>query len=90
MRPLPIPDRSRDRARSAEGAAAEVHTRMPVILQREAEADWMDRGKVDSARALEVANDAAVTAVDFYAVSTRPNNSKNAGADLIEPFPNPA
>ncbi|MEO8340580.1 MAG: SOS response-associated peptidase family protein [Nitrospirota bacterium] len=75
--------------RAAEGAAADVHTRMPLILPKDAEAAWLDRGQVAGAKALEAANDAAVTAVELHAVSTRVNNSRNAGADLIEPFSNP-
>ena len=37
-----------------------------------------------------MAQSASVTAVMPHPVSARVNNAKNAGADLIEPFPNPA
>jgi putative SOS response-associated peptidase YedK len=76
--------------RAAEGPAADVHTRMPLILPTDAESAWLDREQEDGAKALEAANDAAVKEVEFYAVSSRVNSSKNAGEDLIEPFPNPA
>lgn len=39
--------------RAAEGTVAEVHTRMPLILPKEAEAAWLDRAQVDGAEALE-------------------------------------
>jgi putative SOS response-associated peptidase YedK len=76
--------------RAAEGSAADVHTRMPLILPTDAESAWLDREQQDGAKALEAANDAAIKDVQFYAVSSRVNSSKNAGAELIEPFPNPA
>jgi putative SOS response-associated peptidase YedK len=76
--------------RAAEGPAAEVHERMPLILPKEAEASWMDKKQVDGQRALDSAQAVAVTSVVHHAVSSRVNNSRSAGADLIEPFPNPA
>ncbi len=75
--------------RQAEGPAADVHTRMPLILSKEAEAAWLDSERKDGQAALDAAQAVAVTAVVHYPVSSRVNNSKSAGADLIEPFPNP-
>ncbi len=72
--------------RAAEGPAAEVHTRVPLILPKEAEAPWMDPKQTDGQAALDVAHAVAVNNVEFHAVSTRLNNSRSAGADLIEPF----
>ena len=76
--------------RAAEGAAAVVHTRMPVILPQSAEGAWLDRGQQDGKEALETAQAVSVTSVEFYAVSSRVNNSRSSGAELIEPFANPA
>ena len=76
--------------RAAEGPAAEVHERMPLILPREAEAAWLDREQTDGRFALDVAQAVAVTSVVHHAVSSRVNNSRSAGAELIEPFQNPA
>jgi putative SOS response-associated peptidase YedK len=75
---------------AAEGIAAEVHTRMPVILPKETEAAWLDREQTDGAKALEQAQAVAITELEYHAVSTRVNSVKNTGMDLIEPFPNPA
>ena len=76
--------------RAAEGPAADVHTRMPLILPKASEAAWMDLKQTDGQAALDMAQAVAVTNVVHHAVSSRVNNSKSAGAELIEPFPNPA
>jgi putative SOS response-associated peptidase YedK len=51
--------------RAAEGAAAAVHTRMPLILPKEAEAARMDSQQTDRRAALDVADAAAITCVDL-------------------------
>jgi putative SOS response-associated peptidase YedK len=76
--------------REAEGPAAEVHMRMPLILPASAESAWLDREMVDGKKALEDAQTVAVKDVEFYSVSSRVSSSKNAGEDLIAPFANPA
>jgi len=63
---------------------------MPLILAKESEAAWTDKKLTDGQEALDAAQAVAVTAVVHHAVSSRVNNSRSAGADLIEPFPNPA
>jgi putative SOS response-associated peptidase YedK len=60
------------------------------VTAQQAESVWLARDQVDGAKALEIAQRAAVTDVQFYAVSSRVNNSRRKGADLIEPIPNPA
>ena len=76
--------------RAAEGPASDVHTRMPLILPKDSEAVWMDSKQTDGQAALDAAQAVAVTAVVHHAVSSRVNSSRSAGAELIEPFPNPA
>jgi putative SOS response-associated peptidase YedK len=63
---------------------------MPVLLPKDYESSWLDRGQTDGAKALEQAQAVAVTDLEYHAVSTRVNSVKNTGMDLIEPFPNPA
>ena len=75
--------------RAAEGAAADVHTRMPVILPKDYESSWLDSEQQDGVKALAEAQAAAVTDVEYYAVSTRVNSSKSQGEELIEPSLNP-
>ena len=70
--------------RSAEGPAALVHDRMPVILPDEAQSPWIDPKQTDSEKALALAQVKAVTAVEHHPVATRVNNAKNQGAELIE------
>jgi putative SOS response-associated peptidase YedK len=62
---------------------------MPLILLKEAEAAWIDPNQMDGQAALDLAQQSAVTAVVHHAVSSRVNNSRSAGAEMIEPFPNP-
>jgi len=75
--------------KEAEGPAAEIHTRMPVILPQPAHAAWMDPEQTDAGKVLEIAREVAVRDVEFYPVSTRVNYSKNEGSELLEPFFNP-
>jgi putative SOS response-associated peptidase YedK len=63
--------------RAAEGPAADVHDRMPVILPDEAQAAWIDPKQTNSEKALELAQEKAVTAVEHHPVATRVNNAKN-------------
>jgi putative SOS response-associated peptidase YedK len=72
--------------RAAEGPAAQVHDRMPVILPVEAQSAWIDPKQTDSEKALALAQGKAVTTVEHYRVSPRVNNAKNEGAELIEPL----
>jgi putative SOS response-associated peptidase YedK len=76
--------------KAAEGVAADVHTRMPVIIPKEAESAWLDWNRQDGQDALVLAQEAAETSVEYYVVSSRVNNSRSTGAELIEPFENPA
>lgn len=63
---------------------------MPVILPHLAHLAWLDKEQTDAGKVLEMAREASVQQVEFYPVSTRVNYSKNEGAELLEPFPNPA
>ena len=63
---------------------------MPIALPKDAEAAWLDPGMTDAAVAIEFARECAVTEFVHYPVNPRVNNARNGGADLIEPFRNPA
>ena len=60
--------------------------RMPVILPDEAQSAWLDPKQTDGEKALALAQENAVTAVEHYPVSKRVNNAKNEGVKLIEPI----
>lgn len=76
--------------RDAEGSGAEIHERMPVVLPQQAQATWLNPQLTDAGKVLGIAREVAVTQVAFYPVSKRVNSSKNEGAELLEPSPNPA
>ena len=76
--------------RTAKGPPAQVHDRMPAVLPEEAQSAWVDPKQTDSEKALALAYEKAVTAVEHYRVSPRVNYSKNEGAELIEPLENVA
>ena len=68
--------------KAAEGPAAEVHDRMPVVFDDDAHAGWLDpalKDATDYARA-----HAQSRGIIHYPVSKRVNNARNEGADLIE------
>ena len=76
--------------RDAVGQAAAVHIRMSIVLPKSAEAAWLDPGLTDAAKAIEFACEQAMSDVVLIPVSTRVNNARNEGPELIEPFRNPA
>jgi len=59
---------------------------MPVILPDDFQSAWIDPKQTDGEKALALAQEKAVTAVEHYSVSKRVNNAKNEGAELIEPL----
>ncbi|MEO8006141.1 MAG: SOS response-associated peptidase [Betaproteobacteria bacterium] len=67
--------------RAAEGPAAEIHTRMPLILPKDAEAAWLNRRQTDGETALREARTAAVTNVLHHAAGSRGNHPLRAFAD---------
>jgi putative SOS response-associated peptidase YedK len=64
-----------------------IHDRMPMMVEPHAWRAWLDptATDVDAARALLVP--AAPGLLDAYPVSTRVNNVKNNGIDLLDPLP---
>lgn len=70
--------------RDAIGPAAEVHERMPVVLSKDAEADWLDPKVTDAAHALAVALENGVTDLKHHPVSSRVNVAANDDEALIE------
>jgi putative SOS response-associated peptidase YedK len=75
--------------KEAEGPAQQIHNRMPVILAETAHQAWLDPEQTDAGKVLEMAR-GSVAQVQYRVVSTRVNYSRNEGAELLEPFENPA
>lgn len=72
---------------SSTDAVGRIHDRMPLVVDREGWADWLDpsRGPDDHLQRLLVP--AGDTELDAYPVSTQVNNVRNNGPELLEPLP---
>lgn len=60
-----------------------IHDRMPVLLPREAWDDWLDPATDDQAYLLSLLEPAPDDVLDMYAISTRVNNVRNDGPELL-------
>ena len=71
--------------RGATGPVAEVHDRMPVVLDEAGYAEWLDPGRTDARKAEDTIRRYALSA-EFvhYTVSTAVNSSRSEGAQLTE------
>jgi len=63
-----------------------IHDRMPVILNHDAEAVWLDQTIQDSARLLPLLKPYPAEEMECYPVSTWVNNPANDSAECIEPL----
>ena len=63
-----------------------IHDRMPVILPRELESDWLDLDNTDTGFLREIMNPFDPVLMKCYPVSQAVNSTKNEGKDLIEPI----
>ena len=64
--------------------AAPLHDRMPVILDPDAEAAWLDRQTVDSAALLPFLRPLPAARMEAYPVSSLVSSAQNDGPALIE------
>ena len=62
-----------------------IHDRMPVILSRDSEDFWLDRGENDPAALADVLKPYPANAMDAYEVSSLVNSPVNDGPEVIEP-----
>lgn len=70
---------------AANELVGRFHHRMPVILPRERMMDWIAPEEFDAARATAFLRAYPPEEMQCHAVSTRVNNARNEGADLVEP-----
>ncbi|XID92413.1 SOS response-associated peptidase [Paenibacillaceae bacterium WGS1546] len=63
---------------------AGIHDRMPVILRREDEAEWLERGSEDAGRLMALLRPYPAEAMRAYPVSPIVGNVKNDSAECIE------
>ncbi len=64
---------------------AVLHDRMPVLLPRDVWATWLDREEQDQGRLLSFLRPAPDGVLEMHAVSTRVNDVRNDGPELVEP-----
>ena len=74
----------------ANGVMAAIHDRMPAILPPEAIAPWLDQRGVEPGEAAELCRPCPDEWLTLDAVSTRVNDARNEGEDLIVPVGQPA
>ncbi len=65
---------------------APVHERMPVILEPEQHAQWLDSDHVDPKEAAALLKPAREDRLDLYEISTAVNRVANDGPELIAPL----
>jgi putative SOS response-associated peptidase YedK len=69
----------------ADGALAEIHDRMPLVLPRTAWARWLDPQVDDPADLLHPWDEVAGEHLELRPVSPRVNKVDNNGPELVEP-----
>ncbi|MEV7009758.1 SOS response-associated peptidase [Streptosporangium sp. NPDC051022] len=69
---------------TAEDELGAIHDRMPMLIERDRWAEWLDPGVPDAGGFLVPALSAGLTA---YPVSTAVNSVRNNGPELVEPLP---
>jgi len=79
---------------SAEDDLGHIHDRMPLLVEKERYAAWLDPTVSSPDDLLSLLVPAAPGRLEAYPVSTEVNNVRNNGADLLEPLatepPDPA
>ncbi|MFC7592877.1 SOS response-associated peptidase [Nonomuraea antimicrobica] len=70
----------------AEDQLGRIHDRMPMMIDREHWAEWLDPKLTDTSRAAGLLVPAESGRLTAYAVSTDVNNVRNNGPDLIKPL----
>ncbi|GAA0920500.1 SOS response-associated peptidase [Nonomuraea longicatena] len=71
----------------AEDELGHIHDRMPMMIERERWAEWLDPTLTDTETASGLLVPAQSGRLTAYAVSTEVNNVRNNGPDLIKPLP---
>jgi putative SOS response-associated peptidase YedK len=71
----------------AEDAVGHIHDRMPLLVEPERQAAWLDPTVSDASELRQLLVPAAPGRLEAYPVSTQVNNVRNNGAELLEPLP---
>jgi putative SOS response-associated peptidase YedK len=70
----------------ADPFIARLHNRMPVILERDLEDDWLDTEITNAREVLDILERSASLALDAYPVSRMVNKPSVDGQELIQPI----
>jgi putative SOS response-associated peptidase YedK len=70
---------------AANDVISSIHERMPVILDRSVERQWLDHGLEDGRAALSYLQPVAPDQFEVYPVSSAVSSARNEGPALIEP-----
>lgn len=70
---------------AANETLAEIHDRMPVIVQPDHYDAWLDSGKIEAKQAAALAGPAPADFLEAYEVSARVNSVKNDGPENVVP-----
>ncbi|MFI6909261.1 SOS response-associated peptidase [Nonomuraea sp. NPDC050394] len=73
----------------AEDDLGHIHDRMPMMIERERWAEWLDPKLTDTSAAQGLLIPAQSGRLVAHPVSTDVNNVRNNGPDLIKPLPDP-
>ncbi|HZJ06790.1 MAG TPA: SOS response-associated peptidase [Nocardioidaceae bacterium] len=71
---------------SAEDDLGHIHDRMPLLVEPERYAAWLDPTPSSPEQLKSLLVPAALGLLEAYPVSTRVNNVRNNGAELLEPL----
>jgi putative SOS response-associated peptidase YedK len=72
---------------SAEDNLGKIHDRMPLLVEPDKFATWLDPRVSDSDKLRSVLVPAAPGRLDAYPVSKAVNNVRNNGPELVDPIP---
>jgi putative SOS response-associated peptidase YedK len=62
-----------------------IHDRMPMLVERDSWSAWLDPAAQDTTAAVSLLVPAAPGLLEAYPVSTKVNNVRNNGLDLLDP-----
>ncbi|MEZ5097237.1 MAG: SOS response-associated peptidase [Nocardioides sp.] len=71
----------------AEDSLGQIHDRMPLMVEPERRAAWLDPHRTGGDDLLELLVPAAPGRLEAYPVSTQVNSVRNNGPDLVVPVP---
>ena len=72
---------------SAEDSVCHIHDRMPLMVERDRWAAWLDPSAADPDALKGLLVPAAPGRLEAYPVGTAVNNVRNNGPELVEPLP---